>query len=194
MLSRQFRPSASVAPAEWGGYSQESTAKFAGSFLTLRNDFNNPSQICAYVTTIEWANIEQSHMFDGQLVQKPKIDGYGLIFREERRKDPKYTHRGQVWFPGGQFLYLVSAYGDGRLRAAIVSVPDNGKMTGIQLSQYNPKGAAYTPAAAPIALLRRETITQEELGYFMPGNRYYDDYKRILTDALGDVVFALPTS
>ena len=192
-LGRKFRRSFSVSPAEWGGYTQESTTKFVGSYLTLRNDFKNPSQICAYVTTIEWGNIEHAYIFDGQLVQKPKIDGYGLIFREERRADPKFTHRGQVWFPGGQFLYLVSTYGNGRLRAAIASIPDNGKMTGIQLSQYNPKGVAYTPAAAPIAFLRREKITDQELGYFAPEKPLYESYKQILIEAMNDVVFALPS-
>jgi len=194
VLGRHFGQSSSVAPVEWGGYTQESTAKLTGSYLTLRNDFKNLSQICAYVTTIEWGAIDEAHVFDGRLVQKPKIDGYGLIFREERRVDAKYTHRGQVWFPGGQFLYLVSAYGDGRLRAAIVSVPDNGKMTGIQLSQYNPKGAAFAPAAAPIAFLRRDKITNGDLGYIQPGHALYEDYKRIISEALDDVVFALPNS
>src|SRR5581483_6837604 len=173
VLGHQFHQRSSVAPVEWGGYTEEGTAKFAGSYLTLRNDFKEPSKICAYVTTIEWGNIDQAHIFDGHLVRKPKIDGHGLVFREERRKDGKYIHRGQVWFPGGQFLYLVSAYGDGRLRAAIVSVPDEGKMTGILLSQYNPRGAAFTPAAAPVAFLRREKIEDGELGFFLPGSQYY---------------------
>lgn len=192
-LGRQFGESSSIAPAEWGGYTQESTAKFAGSYLTLRNDFKNPLQICAYVTTIEWSTIEEAHIFDGKLIQEPKISGYGLIFREERRVDPKYTHRGQIWIPFGQFLYFVTAYGDGRLRAAIASVPDtDGRMTGIQLSLYNPKGAAFAPAAAPIAFLRRDKITDEELGYIKPGRPYYDEYKREITEALDDVVFPLP--
>ncbi len=146
------------------------------------------------MTTIEWGKVEQAYIFDGRLIQKPKINGYGLIFREEQRIDSKYTHRGQVWIPLGQFLYLVSTYGDGRLRAAIVSVPDNGKMTGIQLSQYNPKGAAFTPAAAPIAFLRREKISNDELGYIQPGHKLYKDYKRVIADAMEDVVFALPSS
>ena len=194
VLKHRFGESSNIAPAEWGGYTQESTAKFVGSFLTLRNDFKNPSQIFAYVTTIEWGNVELAYMFDGQLVRTPKIEGYGLIFREERRVDTKYTHRGQVWFPGGQYLYLVSTYGDGRLRAAIASVPDDDMMTGIQLSQYNPKGSAFTPAAAPIAFLRREKITDEELGYFQPGHALYEDYKRVVTEAMNDVAFALPIS
>lgn len=193
VLKRKFGQSSSVAPPEWGGYTQEATAKLVGSYLTLRNDFKNVLQICAYVTTIEWGNIEDAHTFDGQLVRKPKVDGFGLVFREERRVDSKYTHRGQVWIPGGQFLYLVSAYGDGRLRAAISSVPDNGKMTGIQLSQFNPKGAAYTPAAAPIAFIQRERITDEEIGYFLPGQPHYDDYRQLLIEAMGDVVIAFPT-
>jgi hypothetical protein len=192
VLKRKFGRSSSAAPVEWGGYTEESTARFVGSFLTLRNDFDNSSRICAYVTSIEWGNIDQAHIFDGQVVRKPKVDGYGLVFREERRVDPKYTHRGQVWFPGGQYLYLVSAYGDGRLRAAIVSAPDNDKMTGIQLSLYNPIGAAFTPAAAPIAFLRRQKIADEELGYFLSGEPHYEDYKRILIDAMDDVVIALP--
>lgn len=193
VLKRRFGQSSSVAPAEWGGYTQEATAILAGSYLTLRNDFKNILQICAYVTTIEWGNIEDAHTFDGQLVRKPKVDGFGLIFREERRLDSKYTHRGQVWIPGGQFLYLVSAYGDGRLRAAIASVPDNGKMMGIQLTQFNPKGAAYTPAAAPIVFIKREKLTDQEIGYFLPGQERYDDYKRLLVAAAEDVVIACPT-
>jgi predicted XRE-type DNA-binding protein len=174
-------------------YTEEGTTKFVGSFLTLRNDFKNPTQICAYVTTIEWGDIEYAFTFDGQLVRKPNVEGYGLTFREERRVDTKFTHRGQVWFPGGQYLYLVTAYGEGRLRAAIVSVPDNDKMTGIQLSQYNPKGPAYVPAAAPIVLIRRDKISDDELGYILPNNQLYKDYKKILVGAMDDVVMALPT-
>jgi hypothetical protein len=192
-LDRQFSGSSSVAPVEWGGYNREGTAKFAGSYLTLRSDFKNSAQICAYVTTIDWGKIDQAHIFDGRLIQRPKINGYGLIFREERRVDVKYTHRGQVWIPVGQFVYLVSAYGDGRLRAAIASLPDNdGKMKGIQLSLFNPIGAAFTPAAAPIVFLRREKISKDELGFIPPGHALYDDYKRMVSEALGDVVFALP--
>lgn len=193
-LNRRFGQNATISPAEWGGYTREGTTKFVGSFLTLRYDFKEPQKICAYVTVIEWGDVELAYMFDNRLVQEPKVDGQGLVFREEGRIDKRYTHSGQVWFPGGQFLYLVSAYGDGRLRAAIVSAPDNGKMTGIQLSQYNPKGAAFTPAAAPIAFLQRETIDGDELGYFLPGDRRYDEYKRIVTEAMDDVVFALPSS
>jgi len=191
VFGRKFGKSSAIAPPEWGGYTQEGTTNIVGSYLTLRNDFKNPSQIFAYVTSIEWGPIDQAYIFDGQLVRKPKIDGHGLIFREERRKDSKYTHRGGVWLPG-QLLYLVSAYGDGRLRAAIVSVPDNDKMTGIQLSLHNPKGAAFVPAAAPIAFLRRTNISNEELGYFAPRDAYCDGYKRVLDGALEDVAFVLP--
>lgn len=192
VLKRRFGQSSSVAPVEWGGYTKESTVKFVGSFLTLRNDFKNPAQICAYVTTIEWGDIEQAHIFEGRVIQKPKIAGYGLIFREERRADTKYTHRGQVWFPGGQFLYLASTYGEGRLRAAIASVPDNDKMTGIQLSLHNAKGVAYVPAAAPITFLRRTKIADEDLGYIQSGHPCYEYYKQEITSALGDIAFPLP--
>lgn len=191
-LSRNFGRSSAKAPPEWGGYAHEATAEIVGSYLTLRNDFKDPDAICAYVTTIEWSTIEHAYIFDGQVVQKPKIDGFGLIFREERRFDSKYTHRGQVWMPGGQYLYLVSAYGDGRLRAAIASRPDKGKMTGIQLSLYNPRGAAFTPAATPVAFVRREGIDEGELGYLKPGHSAYDGYLELLQQAAADVVFALP--
>ena len=191
-LGRKFRRSSGTAPPEWGGYAQEATKNIVGSYLTLRNDFKDPAAICAYVTTIEWSTIDHAHIFDGQLVSKPKIDGHGLVFREERRFDSKYSHRGQVWMPGGQYLYLVSAYGDGRLRAAIASIPDKGKMTGIQLSLYNPRGAAFTPAAAPVAFIKREKIEDEELGYVIPGNPTYEGYLDLLRGATADVMFALP--
>lgn len=191
VLERKFSKSSATAPPEWGGYTQESTAKVVGTYLTLRNDFKNPLQIFAYVTSVQWGSIVQAHTFNGRLVRKPNIDGCGLIFREERRKDSKYAHGGGVWFPG-PLLYFVSAYGDGRLRAAIVSFPEDDKMTGIQLSLHNPKGQAYVPAAAPIAFLRREKISDEELGSFAPGDPQYDGYKRVLDGALDDVAFVLP--
>ena len=192
VLQKRFGSNSATAPVEWGGYTKEGTAEIAGSYLTVRNDFKDPTAICAYVTTIEWSTIEHAHIFDGQLVQKPKIDGHGLVFREERRLDAKYTHRGQVWMPGGQYLYLVSAYGDGRLRASIASVPDKGRMTGILLSLYNPKGNAYTPAAAPVVFVKRDRILEEEIGYFRPGEDRYPAYLDFLRQAAGDVVFALP--
>ena len=145
------------------------------------------------MTLIEWGAIEEAHTFDGQLIRKPKIDRIWISFFVKKGEvDPKYTHRGQVWVPGGQYLYLVSAYGDGRLRAAIVSWPDNDKMARIQLSLYNPKGAAFTPAAGPIAFLRREKIKPEELGYFVAGQPLYENYKQILVEATDAVVIALP--
>jgi hypothetical protein len=189
-LNRQFGESSSVSPVEWGQYTREGTAKLVGSYLTLRNDFKNPSQIRAYVTTIEWSNVEHAHTFDGQLVQKPRVDGFGLVFREERRDD-KYTHRGQVWLPGGSFLYLVTAYGDGRLRAAIVSLPDDDKMSGIQLSLHHVMGPAFVPAASPIAFLRRARIGDDELGNINVGHPRYEDYRKVLTETLGNVVFAI---
>lgn len=191
-LGRRFIQSSSSAPDEWGGYTFEGTSRIAGSYLTLRPDFKEPIKICAYVTTIEWGNIEQAHIFDGQLVRKPRIDGFGLVFREERRADHRFTHRGQVWMPSGQYLYFVSAYGDGRLRAAIASVPDNGRMTGIQLSLSNHKGAAYTPAATAIAFIRREKIEDDELGTFLPGQERYDRYKEIVSGAISDVLLSIP--
>lgn len=188
-LGRQFGESSRIAPTEWGGYTQESVEKFVGSYLTLRNDFKNPAQICAYVTSIEWGRIEQAHIFDGRVIVEPKINGYGLIFREERRAYPKYTHRGQVWVPSGQYLYLVSAYGDGRLRAAVASIPDiDGRMFGIQMSLYNPKGSGFVPAAAPIAFIKRENLGADELGIIEAGHSKYDDYRHILTAASDDVV------
>jgi hypothetical protein len=191
-LGKQFGESSRVAPTEWGGYSQEGTAKFAGNYLTLRNDFKNPIQICAYVTAIEWGKIEQAHIFDGRLIQEPKINGYGLVFREEGRADSKYAHRGQVWIPSGQYLYLITAYGDGRLRAAIASLPDlDGKMTGIQLSLYNPKGTAFAPAAAPIAFIKQGRLAPDDLGNIEPGHPKYDDYRDVLSAASEDVVIAL---
>lgn len=194
-LKHQFGESSSVAPVEWGQYTRESAEKLAGSYLTLRNDFKNPSQIRAHVTTIEWSGVEHAHTFDGQLVQKPKVDGYGLVFREERRFDEKYTHRGQVWLPGGSFLYLVTAYGDGRLRAAIASLPDDNKMSGIQLSMHHIMGSAFVPAASPIVFLRRDKIADDELGTIKVGHRLYEAYRRLLTEALGSVVFAIePTT
>lgn len=192
VLQRRFAQSSGSAPIEWGGYTEESTAKIVGSYLTLRPDFKNPEKICAYVTTIEWSDIEQAFSFDGQIVQKPRIEGFGLVFREERRSDHKFTHRGQVWIPGGQYLYFVSAYGDGRLRAAIASVPDNGKMTGVQLSLSHHKGAAYTPAATAVAFIKRHKIHDRELGSFVAGDEQYDEYKGIVTEAMGDVLLAVP--
>ena len=191
-LGRPFGESSSIAPAEWGGYNRESTAKFDGTYLTLRNDFDNPAEICAYVTRLEWGPVSDAYIFNGKVVQKPKVSGYGLVFREERRVDPEYTHRGQVWIPTGTFLYLVTTYGDGRLRAAIASLPDEeGKMTGIQLSLYNPKGAAFTPAASPIAFLKREKISDDELGVIVQSHAHYDDYRAIIAELTEDVVFAL---
>jgi hypothetical protein len=193
VLGRPFGESSSVAPAEWGGYNQESTAKFAGAYLTLRNDFQNPATICAYVTRFEWGPVQDAYIFNGKVVQKPNVTGYGLVFREERRATPEYTHRGQVWIPTGGYLYLVSAYGDGRLRAAIASLPDeDGKMTGIQLSQYNPKGNAFTPAASPIFFAKRENISDDEIGNIAASHARYGEYRAMIIQATDDVVFALP--
>jgi hypothetical protein len=191
VLGRNFGGSSSVAPTEWGEYTQEGTAKFVGSYLTLRCDFEDHTQLCAYVTAIEWGNIDQAQVFAGRTVQKPRFDGHGLIFREERKVEAKFTHRGQVWFPG-QFLYLVTAYGDGRLRAAIVSLPDNGRMNGVQLSLYNPMGSAYVPAVSPIVFIRRDRIADAELGQIPPGHPKHDEYKRLIADAMAEVVFAAP--
>lgn len=193
-LGRQFSESSNVAPAHWGGYTREGTADFAGSYLTLRNDFDKPKDICAYVTRLEWGPTHEAHIFNGKLVREPAVSGFGLVFREERRVNSEYTHRGQVWIPTpGTFLYLVTAYGEGRLRAAIASLPDEeGNMTGIQLSQYNPKGAAFTPAASPIAFLKRERISDDELGAITESHQHYKEYRAIIAEATEDVVFALP--
>lgn len=193
VLGQKFGEDSGTSPPEWGGYTQDSTTQLVGSYLTLRYDFKNAGLISAYVTTIEWAKIEHAHIYDGRVICPPRVDGYGLVFREERRSDPKHAHRGQVWYPAGQFVYLVTAYGDGRLRAAIISIPDHdGQMTGIQLSLYNPRGMAFAPAAAPIALIRRQKISDIELGTISPGTLYYDEYNAALTAAFNDVVFSLP--
>ena len=87
----------------------------------------------------------------------------------------------------------MSAYGDGRLRAAIASLPDeDGKMTGIQLSQYNPKGNAFTPAASPIVFAKRENISADEIGNVAAGHVHYGQYRAMIIQATDDVAFALP--
>ena len=191
-LGRSFGRRSSIAPEEWGEYTQDSTAKFVGSYLTIRCDFAEPAKIVAYVTTLEWGEIQLAHYFDGKLVRKPKVDGHGLIFREERRVDAKHTHRGQVWWPNGQYLYLVTAYGDARLRAAIVSLPEDNIMAGIQLSLYNPIGQAVAPAASPIVFLKREKIEDGELGSITTEHRLYGDYRHILIEAQNTIKFICP--
>lgn len=190
-LGMSLRESSNVAPTEWGGYSRESVELYAGTYLTLRRNFQSPTEIWAYVTRIEWSNVEKAFVFGGKVKHAAGTIGYGLTFREERRIDPKYTHSGQVWIPTGNYMYLVSAYGDGRLRAAIVSRPGgDARLMGIQLTQFNPKRAAFAPAASPVALIKRDNIDDNELGAIDRMHFRYEEYKNVLDEAIDSVVFA----
>jgi hypothetical protein len=50
----------------------------------------------------------------------------------------------------------------------------------------------FTPAATPIAMIKREKIADGELGYFENGP-LYEEYKKTLKGAYDDVVFAIPS-
>jgi hypothetical protein len=198
ILGRSFRSTSQISPLEWGGYNAESVAKLLGSYLTLRFDFEKSDHIVAHVTTFEWASTENAQIQNGQLSQKPMVEGFGVVFREERRADPQYTHRGQVWIPpDSNFMYLVTAYGDARLRAAIVSKPILGdmKMRGILLSLYHPGGPAYIPATSPILFMRLgDPIANGEVGSIGVTHSCYRKYRQELDSirASSHAIFALP--
>ena len=179
------------APTWWGGYSRDEARDYEGSYLTIRPDLHEAHKIVAYLTCFSWADRKGAFLLSGEVQFEPPTSGFGLIFHEER-SELERAHSGQVWMPNGSHLFLFTTYGEGRLRAAIVSDFDRKKrLKGIQLTQAQVRGAAaFIPAACPIAFLKGAQYKPEDLGVIDYTHSRFDEYKMILMEAEKTIILS----
>lgn len=178
------------APSWCGGYSRDKARGYEGTYLTIRPEFSDATKFNAYATHFTWTKIERAFIFNGKLKFKPRDPAFALTFQEERSSEPKRAHSGQVWLPKGSYIYLFTTYGEGRLRAAILTDLDSQeRMIGVQLTLQQLRGAAFLPAACPIAFIRKPRLDKRDLGIIDERHPRYDAYKKILCEAEENVAW-----
>ena len=149
---------------------------FEGDYVCFRPAFSNSEIISAYLIGIRWDETESC-----------------LMFEERERVDAGHTQTGRVYIPDGRpFLNFVTLE-KGAIRLIMVSRPEksNEPARGLITTLSNPGGAQFTPASAPIVLMRVVDHTPQ-LGFIRPGAVSYESYRReleMVVPAFG--VFAL---
>jgi transcriptional regulator with XRE-family HTH domain len=156
-----------VAPLYMGAYSRGAVDHYIGSYLTLRPAFSLPDTIVAYRTEISW-----------------DADWPSLLFEERNRPDAPFAHRGRLYVPtSSMFIHLVSLT-KGAMRNVIVSQLDqSGQMRGL-ITTLNKSRAQFVPVSAPIVYAKRADLDADACGEIGKGHAAYDDYRRLIDDAL----------
>jgi len=162
------------APETMGAYARPAVQWLEGSYLTLRPSFSEPGAIYAYLTAIAW----------------DESAGH-LTFSETARLDSQYEQRGFVSFPylsGAIYLVTISA---GQYRLALLNRPSGGgELCGILVTLAAGQGAQLTPAAVPLALMRRGEDLEPQLGVVRQGDQRFDEYRECV-DRIARHGFAL---
>lgn len=158
-----------VSPTYMGAYTQEAVEEYIGSYLTLRPSFTEREIIVAYKTDIVW-----------------DPEWPSLLFQESSRPDTPFSHRGRVYVPAtSSFIHLVSLT-KGAMRMVILSQLDQSREMRGLITTLNKKGAIFTPVAAPIVYIQRDTIDSTALGQITSDHSAYEDYAARLSLTLSD--------
>lgn len=163
-------PSHAAAPDELGAYSRPAVGWLEGSYLTLRHSFGDPTAVYAYRTDISWS--EQAGC---------------LVFREAERVDADFTQFGNVSVPHQSgHIYLVTNR-HGQYRLIVVARPTiNEEMHGILTTLQAGRGAALTPVATPIVLVRSSRIKDLCYGRIDVRHPMHSRYHALLERTTGE--------
>lgn len=158
-----------VSALEIGGYTEESAKELEGRYVCFRPGFGDPGTITAYLVIIRW---DRAHAC--------------LAFEEQSRPDGAHTQRGMVYLPNGKPFWSLVTVDKGSVRLLMVCRPVEGIARGIILTLSTPRGAHFTPVAAPVVLRRlgEETPT---LGFVRPDMPDYNLYYVQLISVVPDL-------
>lgn len=153
-----------AAPDDLGAYSRPAVAWLEGEYLTLRQSFGDHDAVYAYRTDIAWS-APAGH----------------LTFREAERIDSDFTQFGNVSVPyQSGHIYLVTNR-HGQYRLIVVARPTiNNEMHGILTTLQAGKGAALTPVATPIVLVRTSAIKDIHYGRIDMRHSAFPRYRKLL--------------
>lgn len=166
-----------AAPDELGAYSRPAVAWLEGEYLTLRHSFGDRDAVYAYRTDIAWNDRSCC-----------------LTFKEAERIDADFTQFGNVAVPyqSGHIYLVTNRHGQHRL--IVVARPTiNHEMHGILTTLQAGKGAALTPVATPIVLVRTSTIKDVHFGRIDPRHPAYSRYRRLLLRTVEEPFALFPT-
>jgi hypothetical protein len=153
------------APNTMGGYSFQMAEPYIGEYVCVRPDFKTPKSLYTYLMDISWS----------------QSDGH-LIFQENDRKDPQFTHRGDVYLAESAPIANLVTVAKGKVRQIILStIDDHGVMKGLLQTLYNPFGAALMPVSAPF-VLRKTNGQQFALGKLDETASDYKAHRQLLEE------------
>jgi hypothetical protein len=156
-----FRPEA--ASQEIGGYSRSNVQEMEGCYICIRPAFTSPGVITSYLVVVRWDQAEAC-----------------LVFEEQGRADAAHTQKGRVYIPDGRPFVNFVTVENGAIRVMIVSRPEKQvPARGLVMTLSNPAGADFTPASAPVVLLRM-TSKAPQLGFVRPDSPHYNAYRNDL--------------
>lgn len=162
------------APDELGAYSRPAVSWLEGEYLTLRHSFSDREAVYAYRTDITWSE-----------------PACCLTFKEAERIDSDFTQFGNVAVPyQSGHIYLVTNR-HGQYRLIVVARPTiNNELHGILTTLQAGKGAALTPIATPIVLVRTNVIQGLHYGRIDARHPAFPRYRKLLKRTI-DEPFAL---
>jgi hypothetical protein len=148
------------APDSMGAYARPAVQWLEGEYLTLRPSFSEPGAVFAYLTEINW----------------DEVDGH-LVFHEAARTDSEFEQKGFVSFPNiSGAIYLVTI-SQGQYRVALLNRPSGKWLSGILLTLAAGEGAQLIPASVPIVLIPRCEGIIRPLGVVRAGDDCFEEYR-----------------
>jgi hypothetical protein len=148
------------APESMGAYARPAVQWLEGTYLTLRPSFSDAGAVFAYLTSINW----------------DEVNGH-LVFSEASRTDSEYSQKGFVSFPNiSGAIYLVTIW-QGQYRVALLNRPSGRWLSGILLTLAAGEGAQLTPASVPIVLLPTTPDENRTVGVVHQGDPAFDEYR-----------------
>lgn len=151
------------APDAMGGYSLKTAERYIGEYVCVRPDFTNPKNLYAYLMDISWS----------------QNDGH-LVFQEKNRKDPGFSHTGEVYLAESSPIVNLVTIAKGKVRQILLSTIDgDGVMKGLLQTLHNPFGTAFMPVSAPI-ILRKTNGRQFAMGQLDETQSDYKAHRQLL--------------
>jgi DNA-binding Xre family transcriptional regulator len=151
-----------VSPAHLGSYSRQAVQHYEGTYITIRPKYAVPETVKAYLTRIFWDT---------------SLDC--LRFEELDRRDDREAQTGDIYFPEGPQLFLMTIT-NGWVRTVQVSklVAGNKSMRGMIASQFEESGGRFAPVIAPIVLTKAAGSVPADFipGEFGPDHVNYKSY------------------
>jgi transcriptional regulator with XRE-family HTH domain len=150
-----------TAPPEYGSYTREEGAYFAGQYVFVRPSFQEAGII---------------HAFHMEIVcgQNDNV----LRLQEAPRKDEIAPQLGRIHIPRGSSHIFIASNESGWLQTIILSQLNVLKrMQGIMLTVGHAFANVYTPVAVPVVMRKHDKVEAHMVGRIEPGSALHKAYR-----------------